>query len=416
MAKSPKTDKDLPEEAQESQEAAQDAVEDAVVIAETDAETSPDEDSADTEVPVESDDADPAENDGPEQTEETEAEIDTPAQEPERKSGLGGVVALLIGGVLAGGIGFGAAQYAEGDWPFAAPTDEPDPIAAAIENQTTQLADVAKRVETNSQSIATLKGDTSVDELGGNLRADIVATQSRIEDLNSRLDGLDARLSDLEKMPGGSSAEAAQTAADAYERELAQMREMLDRELAALKAEQEDAQALEVNAAEAAQAAAARAAMSRVMAAMESGQPFDDALFDLTQATGADAPEALSSIANDGAPTLVALQSEFPEAARSALDDALRDMVANGDISRGEAFLRTQLGTRSLEPKEGDDPDAILSRAEFALKNGRIDDALAELETLPDAAKPAVSDWIDSAKTRQAALDAAANLSDTLNQ
>jgi hypothetical protein len=91
-------------------------------------------------------------------------------------------------------------------------------------------------------------------------------------------------------------------------------------------------------------------------------------------------------------------------------------MVEAGEIGRGEAFLRTQLGTRSLEPQEGDDPDAILSRTEFALNNGRIAEALDELSAMPDAAQPAMTDWIDRAQTRLAALEAGSALAQDLNQ
>jgi hypothetical protein len=77
--------------------------------------------------------------------------------------------------------------------------------------------------------------------------------------------------------------------------------------------------------------------------------------------------------------------------------------------------LRAQLGVRSLEPREGDDTDAILSRAEAALAGGRLGDALAEIETLPEAARAATSDWAARATARHDALAAAEELSAQLN-
>lgn len=84
-------------------------------------------------------------------------------------------------------------------------------------------------------------------------------------------------------------------------------------------------------------------------------------------------------------------------------------------MDRVSAFFRTQLGTRSLEPKEGDDPDAILSRAEAALKAGQLDTALAELAAMPEAGQPALAPWIASANARRDALAAATELSQQLN-
>jgi hypothetical protein len=79
------------------------------------------------------------------------------------------------------------------------------------------------------------------------------------------------------------------------------------------------------------------------------------------------------------------------------------------------AFLRAQLGVRSLEPREGDDADAILSRAEAALAEGRLGDALAEIETLPEGARAAMSGWAAEATARRDALAAAEALSAELN-
>ncbi len=178
---------------------------------------------------------------------------------------------------------------------------------------------------------------------------------------------------------------------------------------------QEDAATLEQTAAEAAKAAGARAALARVLAALDTGRPFSDALFDLTQQAGLDAPAALSESAENGVPTLVSLQSSFPDAARAALDASVRDAVSAGEMDRVSAFFRLQLGTRSLTPKEGDDPDAILSRAEAALKSGQLDAALTELATMPEAGQPALGAWITSATTRKDALAAGDALAQLVN-
>jgi hypothetical protein len=77
---------------------------------------------------------------------------------------------------------------------------------------------------------------------------------------------------------------------------------------------------------------------------------------------------------------------------------------------RGLSFLQTQLGIRSLAPREGDSPDAILSRAEAAARSGDLMEAVAELEALPEPARAEMSDWMERATTRAEAVAAADDL------
>lgn len=417
MAKTPKSDDTTETGEPDSPKVAQDAVEDAVVIEEIAPEDEPevtiltDQDGTRDDSGADTDDEAPAQDVDP-----TPSIAPVVREEPRRGGAALPFGGMIVGGLFAGAIGFAAAQaFVPGSWPFGSDPG-PDPVQEALNAQSEQIATLQSTIDEQSVTISALQGDTSVEDLGGALRADIVATQNRIEDLAATVSGYEARITALEKMPQGDSAEAAETAAAAYERELASIRSMLETELEKLRAEQADAEELQASAAQAAQAATGRAALSRIMAALDSGQPFEDALFDLTTATGAEAPDALAAVAGDGVPTLGSLQESFPDVAREALDLSLRAMVEAGEIGRGEAFLRTQLGTRSLEPQEGDDPDAILSRAEFALNNGRIAEALDELSVMPDAAQPAMTDWIDRAETRLAALEAGSALAQDLNQ
>ena len=58
---------------------------------------------------------------------------------------------------------------------------------------------------------------------------------------------------------------------------------------------------------------------------------------------------------------------------------------------------------------------AILSRAEAALGDANLADALAEIETLPPEAVSALASWIDDASTRLNTVLAVQSLSDGLN-
>ncbi|UWP92187.1 hypothetical protein K3X13_14395 [Aliiroseovarius crassostreae] len=334
----------------------------------------------------------------------------TPDAAPSRSST---VLPLLFGGALAAVIGFGAARYPD-QWPFVMGPVE-DPLATALATQGQQLEALEAASRQQAETLASLQADNSLDVARGEISGEFAQLRTQLEAMSSQLSALENRLHTVEKLPQGSGMEAAAAAAAAYERELQQMRQMLDAELAKITDARADAKTLEQNAAEAAKAAGARAALARVLAALDTGRPFGDALFDLSQQAGIEAPVALSKVAEKGVPTLVALQSAFPEAARAALDAAVRSAVAAGEMDRVSAFFRLQLGTRSLSPKEGADPDAILSRAEAALKSGQLEAALAELATMPEAGQPALGDWIAAATTRKDALTAGDALAQLVN-
>jgi len=115
----------------------------------------------------------------------------------------------------------------------------------------------------------------------------------------------------------------------------------------------------------------------------------------------------LTDNATAGLPSLQALQASFPDSARTALEAALRANMGESWSERVGNFLRTQVGVRSLTPRDGPDPDAILSRAEAALSAGDVAQALAEIATLPTPAQDALSTWRTQAQLR---LDAQAAL------
>jgi hypothetical protein len=102
------------------------------------------------------------------------------------------------------------------------------------------------------------------------------------------------------------------------------------------------------------------------------------------------------------------LTEDFDVLARDALSAAR----AAGPTEEGlGGFARSLLQARSLEPREGDDPDAVLSRIAAAVRTGDLKTALTEIEALPPEAAAALSDWSAQAQTR---VDAEAALQDYL--
>ncbi|MFV2051254.1 COG4223 family protein [Aliiroseovarius sp. YM-037] len=343
-----------------------------------------------------------------------DADTQTTADAPppvvvERK---GGFFPLLLGGVVAAGAGFGVSQYLSDEWPFGAGQgDETATLQAAVDEQAEQIDALTLAVEAASDSSSVDAGFADVQQTLETLRSE---TTEKVETLSTRLQGFEERLNEVEKRPISEGA-AGSAALAAYERELEAMRAALEEQRAQIEGISESATAQIASAEGTANAATARAAMSRVHSALTTGGSFADALEDVRASVNVDIPEVLAANADSGVPTLADLQRSFPDAARAAIEAEAEAGVLDGSTSRIGAFLQSQLGARSLSPREGADADAVLSRAEAALRDGQLETALAEVETLQEVSRAEMADWIDAAKTRDAALIAAAELTDTLS-
>ena len=323
---------------------------------------------------------------------------------------------LVFGGLIAGAIGFLIATFAvpEG-WPN--PPAEPNgSLQAALDAETARVDALEQRItelaEVEPQVVSVGEVDLSP------LTTDIATLSGRIDALTEQLGASAERIAVLEERPVASEIEAPEVNFNA---EMDQFRSELEAAAAAARAEMEAAQAraaeVEAEAARAAEEAERaaevtlqRAALAEISAALESGSPFGEPLTRIP-----DAPNALASVAEQGIPTLASLRSEFPDVARAALRE-VQSVPADAPASqRLTAFLRQQTNARSLTPQEGDDADAILSRAEGALNGGDLSGALAELSALPDGAIGAMSDWLTKAEARASAVDAAQSLAENLN-
>lgn len=306
----------------------------------------------------------------------------------------GSAMPAILGGLVAGAIGFGAAYFV---------LPKPDmTLPAKISAQASEIT------ELRDQIAAVPAPDLSGVEAAQAATADaMVAADERITALETRLNDLSNRAGDS----GSLSTAAYEAELDALRSEMENLRGTA---IAELESAREQAAEIENNAEAAARAATGRASLARIQSGMETGAPLGEALDDLAAALQADVPAALTAV-RDGTPTLAALQSDFPALARAALATARAEGVS-GEAEGGFAsFLRNQFDVRSVAPKDGDGTDAILSRAEATLRQGRLTDALAEVGALPEVARAELSDWIALAEARADALAAAATLSTSLN-
>ena len=108
------------------------------------------------------------------------------------------------------------------------------------------------------------------------------------------------------------------------------------------------------------------------------------------------------------------LLAAFPTLAHEAIRIDIRRSSADSTLGQFEAFLQSQIASRALTPQAGDGVDAILSRAEAALRRADLDVALGEMEILPAHAQDVFAGWLDSAAQRQSVLGAYRVLKSTL--
>jgi hypothetical protein len=332
----------------------------------------------------------------------------------------GGALALLVGGVVAASAGFLAAQYADPKgWPFAVGDAANDLVAVQggrIDGIEAQIAALKSDMDATLQAglaAADARTQTAVAEALAPIDARITQSlsegDSRIAALGAAVGALADRMTEVEKLPIDANA-AAEAAVAAYEREVATIRAEIDEVIArnnALQSQMDDVRA-ETEAAE--RLSAARVALGQIEAALENGGAYGAAVRNIA-AAGAEVPAPLADHAASGVPSQSVLTTTFAPAARNALDAALRDVSDLGTGERLWSFVRAQLGARSLAARDGDGADAILSRAEAALRTGDLDTALAEIAALPDEARSHMSAWAAQAEIRRAALAAMSALS-----
>lgn len=334
---------------------------------------------------------------------------------------------LLIGGVVAAALGYGAALLGLRPNDTAAP----DPaLTAALEQIETQQGTIAGLQE-QITTLANVEPPAAPEVDLSGIEGAIAGVSEDVAGVGSAVEALTGRVVALEDRPifTGEVAEdsaAMSEAVAALEARLAEERAAAAEAVAEAEAVQAAAAAELQAASDAAQAAIAaaqaeaqataaatqtQAALSRIRIAMAAGDPFVDALGTLD----VDVPEALQAAAETGVPTLEDLQAGYPAAARAALAEANRETAGENVMGGLGAFLQNQIGGRSVVPREGTDPDAVLSRVGAAIDAGDLSTALTEIAALPEGAQALLTNWVGQVQTRADADAALADLAATLD-
>lgn len=353
------------------------------------------------------------------------------AETAESKSGAS-VLALVIGGIVAGAIGFFGASFAPSPTPefdttaldagisanadaisalgdeIAALQNAPGSDPSALEDQ---LASITQSLETITAGLADV--EAGLNESAAQFEAQATALDDRVLALETAVpaaselasgDDLAALRERIAEMTSAAQDQlaTAQTEAASVARAAEEARLAAEAEAEELRA------AAEAREAELQALAERQAALIDLKAAVEAGTPFGEYLDALDTP-----PDILAAHAEDGVPTIVALKESFPAVARAAL---AQSNLAGDDASAGErfsAFLKSRTNARSLTPQEGSGPDAILSRAEAALGGGDLRGTVEELNGLTGGGEAAVADWLEQANIRLSALEAIDQLSAT---
>lgn len=359
------------------------------------------------------------------------AELETPAEasapEPEiiRETIVekkGGFVPLVLGGIVAAGIGVGSAGYIfPNGLPFG---PKPADYTSAIEEQSSRIdalsAELAAKPAFDASALQASIADatsavTAAQEQITGVAETVAAFEERLTTLEAlpREDGISQQMENaLKEMRAELNQQnAALEQMAPVEGELNDMRAALDAQKGELVTMIAEAQATKQDAEKTARDTLARAGVTRILVALESGAPFADALAEVEANSDIAIPEALAQTAADGVPTLASLGDAYPNAAREALA-AVRSEDTGGGVS---SFLTRQLGVRSVAPREGDDPDAILSRVGAAVDEGRISYALEIADALPEGAKAPLAEWMAQANLRLSAAREAEALATSLN-
>lgn len=155
-------------------------------------------------------------------------------------------------------------------------------------------------------------------------------------------------------------------------------------------------------------------ALSDLADAIDSGDPYTRELTALSRMVQNEALLGnLPAKANNGFVSNAELRASYQEVARAALSGAKRD-TASGPFSRFMANLSGLFVVRKTGNVEGDNPSAIIARAEVALQNNDLNTVLIELRQLEGSALEAFTPWMEQVQEKVDTLEQVERLEEQL--
>jgi hypothetical protein len=311
-----------------------------------------------------------------------------------------GVVPLLVAGFICAGLGFGAAilsQPSNPIWPV-----HPD-VAQFRDETTGQITGIDTRLNALEGRLTDVDQRAVGDVFQSDLDELTNGYDQRFLEIASQLEIFDKRLAALEKSIIESAIPDELVAQ--YQDEVKRLKETLEAQRESLQQFMSETAETANEVTQRAKDTVARGILAQIRAAIDAGGPFDTAIQEFDEQVGQALPNQLRSLAEEGVQTYQELRDSFAEAARSALNAARDELNESEGFTGIGNYLRKQFQARSVTPKTGDDADAVLSRAEQALRENDLNGALNELDALPNAARDQMQPWIDQARERQDALE-----------
>jgi hypothetical protein len=121
--------------------------------------------------------------------------------------------------------------------------------------------------------------------------------------------------------------------------------------------------------------------------------------------------DALEPFVQTGVPSTAALAQELSKLG-PAIGKAVRPAEHDGGLlAQLEERAGRLVQIRPVNAQPGDDPGAVVARAEAAAARGDISGAVGSLDRLPDEVRAPAAGWIKTAQAREAAMAAARQLS-----
>ncbi len=279
------------------------------------------------------------------------------------------------------------AQMAQIAQLLAAPRPAPDPA----------LANRIAAIETQLKSLS-----ETVGALGQRSESAAAANAAALSELNQKLARSDTRDARSNAASDATSSETAATIAaltnrvDALEGSAKTMEKALAAEQAKRSAENSNDRAVRT--------AIIAAALT---AAVERGEPFEPELKAArSQVPDTKALAPLEGFAATGVPGAGALAGELSSLEPALLRAAGAVPSESGFLEKLEANAERLVRIRPIEEVAGDDPAAVIARAEIKAGRGDVPGALAELGHLPATVRAPAQAWISKAQARAAAFAA----------
>jgi hypothetical protein len=259
-------------------------------------------------------------------------------------------------------------------------------------------------------------------DAGGSV-ADAAALDAKVGDMEQRLQGNVAAALDAQKTETGAEIQALQGELAALKAKLGALAEAklgdqpelapevtaLDQRIAKLESAMPGITSTVDRSAATAKSGALAIAFANLNEAVSAGRPYAAELAAVQPLLpDAASVDDLATHATAGIPTLPELTQDFIALAEKA---APPPAAGGSFVDSVIASAKSAITIRRIDATAtGNAPDAVMARAEDDLKQGELDDAVAEVDSLPPDIRDAFAGWLEKARARLDADEALAKL------